>query len=406
MGAPAMDVPSDLTVPQPGSRTAHRVLSAALRRCLTDLVRLPTEGLDQGTIGDYRALLAVVSELGRANPGAVAAVVRSPSVAVWIRCLRQGRQAGIDRRAGFGALVCTMAADLGVMKCLVRPIRTTSFPARIVSLPGRGVLEPQADARALVFSNERFEQETASGPRRLALRRDTDLGEPLSAELAPGFVLATVDENPLAQFEAHPDKQGNALDLGGRPVSVWCDAVRDALGLIEAFLPELREEMDLVLAQLVPVGFDAERHLSASYQESIGTIYASLHPHVMTMAEALIHEFSHNKLNALFELDPVLVNAFAPLFRSPVRPDARPLHGVLLAVHAFLPVARLYERMLADSHPLSTTPDFRRRWSTIIAGNHEAAQVLLEHADPTPIGRGLLDEIAHLDRHFMAAEAP
>ena len=41
--------------------------------------------------------------------------------------------------------------------------------------------------------------------------------------------------------------------------------------------------MDLFLHQVVPVGWDPERHLSASYQEAIGTIYLSLHPSPMTM---------------------------------------------------------------------------------------------------------------------------
>lgn len=406
MLAGVIDPPSDLTLPQPGSRTAYTVLSGALRRCLSELVHLPVDGLEPEMVETYRSLLAVVSTLGRANPGALASVVRSPSVGVWVRCLRPGRQAGIDRRLGLAALVTTMAADLAVMGCLPGPIRTTVFPARVVSLAGRGILVADPDARALLLSNERFEQETPSGRRPLVLRRNADDGDPLFSEIVPGFVLARADENPLADLEAHPDKHGNTLDLGGRPAKTWCEALRDALALLETFVPELRREMDLVLVQLVPVGFDAERHLSASYQESIGTIYASLHPQPMTMAEALIHEFSHNKINALFELDAVLVNAFHPLFRSPVRPDPRPLHGVLLAVHAFLPVARLYERMDAEDHPLSRTPDFRRRFSTIIAGNHEGAQILLEHAEPTPIGRGLLEEIARLDRHFQDLQRP
>src|SRR6185436_4142373 len=104
--------------------------------------------------------------------------------------------------------------------------------------------------------------------------------------------------------------------------------------------------------------YDDHKHLSASYQEAIGTIYLTLHPNLMTMAEAVIHEFSHNKLNALFELDELLENAYWPLYTSPVRPDPRPLHGVVLAVHAFQPVARLYERMTDAGHPRARSPDF------------------------------------------------
>jgi HEXXH motif-containing protein len=116
----------------------------------------------------------------------------------------------------------------------------------------------------------------------------------------------------------------------------------------------------------------------------------------MTMTEALVHEFSHNKLNALFELDDVLDNAFSPLVRSPVRPDPRPLHGVLLAVHAFVPVARLYEKMREAGDERAT----EARFAEIVRINREGTEVLQAHARPTAIGKGLMDELDRWDRHF------
>jgi HEXXH motif-containing protein len=162
--------------------------------------------------------------------------------------------------------------------------------------------------------------------------------------------------------------------------------------------------MDLFIAQVVPVGYDPEKHLSASYQEVIGTIYMTLHPNRMTLSEALIHEFSHNKLNALFELDQVLENAWSPLYTSPVRPDPRPLHGVLLAVHAFLPVARLYEQMIAAGDPFAQSEDFRMRFADIRRINREGAELVLAEARPTPIGRGLFDEIRRWHEHYVRYE--
>jgi HEXXH motif-containing protein len=162
--------------------------------------------------------------------------------------------------------------------------------------------------------------------------------------------------------------------------------------------------MDLYVSQIVPVGVFDSQHLSASYREALGTLYLSLHPNPMTMTEALIHEFQHNKLNALFELDDVLENAFSPLYRSPVRPDPRPLHGVLLAVHAFLPIARLYERMQVDGHAFAAHGSFGTRYRDIVAINQEGAGVVLEHGVPTPIGAGLLDEIRRWDGHYRCRE--
>jgi len=119
----------------------------------------------------------------------------------------------------------------------------------------------------------------------------------------------------------------------------------------------------------------------------------------MTMVEALVHEFSHNKLNALLDLDDVLENAFVPLYPSPVRPDPRPLLGVLLAVHAFVPVARLYEKMqqAGDSRGRAA------RFSQVLEINREGTQLLQAHARPTAVGQGVLDELSRWDRHFAGA---
>jgi HEXXH motif-containing protein len=210
--------------------------------------------------------------------------------------------------------------------------------------------------------------------------------------IAGSMVLATADNSPLRMLEAHPAKAGNAIDLGEKSRGQWARAVGAALDMIARFLPAFRGEIDLVLRQVVPVGWDAEAHLSASYQEALGTVYLSLHPSRLTMAEAIVHEVSHNKLNALFELDPVIENDPAERHASPVRPDPRPLHGVLLAVHAFLPVARLYETMAAAATGAERT-EVERHLARVRAVNAEGAGVLLARGRPTAVGRGIFDEI-------------
>jgi HEXXH motif-containing protein len=123
------------------------------------------------------------------------------------------------------------------------------------------------------------------------------------------------------------------------------------------------------------------------------------------MVEAVIHELQHNKLNALAYHDALLHNAFWPLVASPVRPDPRPLWGVLLAVHAFLPVAELYRLLDEAGHPLAAHPGYRKRWRQIVTGNHEGMTTLLGHAEPTPLGRELLSELSALDERHQALVA-
>ena len=271
-------------------------------------------------------------------------------------------------------LLATFAYELALAGSPAARLSMDRLPRRIVALRGRRALDVPPSVARVTFA-----------PGRVLGLEAAEAREPYHVIDEP-ILLALEDSNPLAMFEAHPDKAGNGVSLGGHSVEAWLASLRASLGLIRAWVPGIADEMATCIELVVPVGFDAGMHLSASYREVIGALYVSPHPDPLTMAEALIHELSHTKLNLLFELDPVLENAFDPLYPSPVRPDPRPLHGVLLAVHAFLAVLRLYERMRAADHPLSRTEAFAARARAIRRGNEEGLAVLAEHARPTPVG--------------------
>jgi HEXXH motif-containing protein len=292
------------------------------------------------------ALLSAVREAMARDPGAVWSAVRRPTIGALIRYARfAGRAAQVLRE-----LVATVSIELALAGALERTVRVPA-PPRVIGLGSRQVWALPAGT-------------IACGPDGVFVE-GRPLGEFVVAAgflaIEDGLVLACVDNNPLAAVEAHPDKQGNAIDLGGRAAEAWVAALREALAIIKDLHAGAGGGDGGGAAAGGAGRVHEQRHLSASYQEAIGTVYLSLHPNPMTMVEALIHEFSHNKLNALFELDAVLENAFSPLYPSPVRPDPRPLHGVLLAVHAFLPVARLYADMLAAGDPRAADPGFIRQ---------------------------------------------
>lgn len=403
---------ADLTIPSPGSTTARSVLAVAL-----DLLRQEVGTLGRGLslspamFEDVRQFHVLRAELATRQRGALESLVARTPIGTLLRCLRNQ-----PSEALMGELLGLVYFELARVGALERPIRQQCPPKRIVSLGGR-----------LAITMPEIPQSITYAPNKLAIALSTQTIEidlEIFADKPPGMselhdgvrvekpyyevddvLLAMVDNNPLSMFEAHPDKQGNAIDLGGKSADEWTRVLRDGLHLIGEFLPDLRREMDLFVQQIVPVGYDEHKHLSASYQEAIGTIYMSLHPSLMTMTEALIHEFSHNKINALFELDEVLENAFSPLYTSPVRPDPRPLHGVLLAVHAFLPVARLYEKMIEAKHPLADNPAFLARYEKLKQINAEGAEVVLQNGRPTAIGKPLMAEIRRWDEYYRAAKS-
>jgi hypothetical protein len=358
--------PRDLTLPEPGSTTARNILSRAVGQCMRELRPL----LRAHAWSAPQDVATMDAVLARVEPGALASILRRPHASALVRTLRETPPG--KGEALLTELIATLAFDLEHMGAIPGPVTLRRQPPRIVSLVARQVV-PLPEA-------------TAERPFHV-IDRDS--------------LLSLADNNPLSMFEAHPDKQGNAIDLGGHPLQEWLDVLRASFALVAEHLPDLREEMALFVQSVVPVGYDPEKHLSASYREALGTVYMTLHPQPLTMTEALIHEFSHNKLNALLELDPVLENAFSPLYKSPVRPDPRPLHGVLLAVHAFVPVARLYEKMREAGDPRAGGTE--ARFAEVVRINREGMQVLEEHARPTPTGRGLMEELIRWDRHFAAA---
>ena len=241
-----------------------------------------------------------------------------------------------------------------------------------------------------------MQQSVKVGPKQTIVYQDhieqsQQTKHPFTALFNNGIKLSTFDSNPLAMDEAHPDKSGNAVSTGGKPIDEWVRSLQQAGEIIAVTLPHWWQEFPLSLQRIVPVGFNEKMHLSASYQEAIGLAYLSLHPDPLIMAEAIIHETQHNKLNVLFWLDSVLYNGNTEWTKSPVRPDMRPLKGVLLAAHAFVPVAAMHAQLIAQQHPISQRHHFTERRRQVLESNTKALTTLREKAKPTKMGEKILE---------------
>ena len=175
------------------------------------------------------------------------------------------------------------------------------------------------------------------------------------------------------------------------------------MGLIEAGIPVWYAELPEALHRIVPVGFEAERHLSASFREAPGVIYMSLHPDPLTMAEAIVHETQHTKLNSMTWLDPILLNGQSHLTVSPIRPDLRPLMGVLMAVHAFVPVAAMHYGLAARDHAITKSPRFHVRRKEVLATNAAGLDTLRKEAEPTEVGARIIGSLVQLHEFLTAA---
>jgi HEXXH motif-containing protein len=401
--------PAFLLLPPAGApvfpRLARKVQLLALRRLLT----FPAGALPARATALGRAQ-AVLAAAARSHKAAVLHALGTPDVLAPLLVL-QG-----DLRPPLPLV------DEAVPNLLLALVRAGALPesliwdapiSRLVDDGGDRVLRFEPPAEALLFAPDGVEARLADGTlvRLVGAGADAPLPEAVRAEsalhpIAHGVRLATVDTNPLADIEAHPGKEGNAISLGGHGEPDWQAALQEAFALIEAGIPTWAEELPHALRRLIPVGYHDQQHLSASYREAPGLAYMTLHPNRVTLAEAIVHETQHGKLNTLLQLDPVLENGRTTWTPSPVRPDLRPLEGVLLAVHAFVPVAAMHKGLADAGHPLSDDPWFRRRRAEVLAGNARGMDILEDKGVWTAAGRRLRDDMRRLHDSLVAAAPP
>jgi len=375
VAVPALDL-AGLTLPDADTAPLRRLLSLHTGLLARDFLALPTpDALSKSSRISLESTLSTDARLA-------ARVLRHPTHAALVDTLRR-RPA--DRLADLDALRTelhlTTLARLAIAGAITTPIHVEKPSAGwpVLRLPELAAT-CRAEGGGLTFSKE-F--------RPVSVTR-------AYVPIVGGLQLALTDNNPLVDVQQHPERPGNPLELGDRTLDEWLAALRDAVERIERYLPALASELRSVVTTIVPVGFHAERHFSCSYEGAVGALYLSLHPNPMTMTEALVHEFQHNKLNMAFRLDPLLTNAWSPLYPSPVRPDPRPLHGVAMALHAFVPVAELYRRMSDANDPLTKGRDWDRRFREVRALNAEAASVVFPNARATTPGRTFFDDLQRL----------
>ncbi len=370
--------PMSLTLPTPGDGTLAALRTRYLRRTARLLLEAPAGPL--WLVHAHASVRDALAGVLTRRPADLYGALSLPQVG------------GPIHAGDLGEAIPQLLTELARRRALGPEGVWWPGPVRRLLAPVLGVVNELGTERAgMVFRDG--EVETAPGE----IWPLDGAGPRVFHPMRQGGWFAEADNNPLATLEAHPDKEGNALSLGAATVADWLTALDDARGLLRTALPTLAEEHRSLLATVVPVGGPMERSLSASYQEVIGLVYVSLHPSRLKMAEALVHEVQHNKLNLVAHVDPLLVDGGAGLYPSPVRPDPRPLWGVLLAVHAFLPVAAMFRALADQGHPLAATEASRARFREVLDVNHDGMAVVRAHARPTELGARLLEEMDTLE---------
>jgi hypothetical protein len=119
-----------------------------------------------------------------------------------------------------------------------------------------------------------------------------------------------------------------------------------------------------------------EHASSSSAKDVPGAIFVTVHDEVQAI-EAIVHESAHQHL-FMYEVAAPLVDPHdTDLYRSPLRDDARPLRGLMLAHHALAYISAYYADALAT--PIAEAADLERKLDRARRMMLSAQDVILEN---------------------------
>ncbi|PCI31634.1 MAG: hypothetical protein COB53_12955 [Elusimicrobia bacterium] len=176
---------------------------------------------------------------------------------------------------------------------------------------------------------------TAASGVRGTPRELTPITETLWVEYRDPLVLQPIRVHGVHQ----PTPQGEA-----RFAETLSAAMQHVGEVDQPLYDEISDYLRLIIPLDNPSGMGS---VSSSYKDLRGALCLSHSDDLLLQAETIVHEFCHQKMNLLFAVDPLIKPGQAgEVVYSPLRPDPRRLHGMLLGAHAFVNVTRYLLRVL------------------------------------------------------------
>jgi len=167
------------------------------------------------------------------------------------------------------------------------------------------------------------------------------------------------------------------------------DLVR-ASNLIEVTWPAAWEEIRRTVRYVVP--FRSQGRDSFTRGRTLGAVYLSWRRgDPLWLAEMLVHEARHNRLNLLQRRTRLYRNDDELRYWSPWRQTNRPFMGILHGVYAFTGVARFHGLLIVKGHPI--TPLGIRRIMEESDRVVSMLRLLNRHGQWTTSGQKALEEL-------------
>ena len=191
------------------------------------------------------------------------------------------------------------------------------------------------------------------------------------------------DIDPYRTFDA-PEAPAR---LDAAEFAVWCARLDDAWAHLVTVHPRHVPEVAAIAPVVVPVPRRGGL-VATSSAAAFGAFCLTPPTAAAALAETVVHELQHSKLNALLDLVPLQKPDADRLCYAPWRRDPRPLGGLLHGIYAFTGVAEFW----------------RARWSRTRAP--EAAFMAAHHREQVRAAvasLGAAPELTDLGARFLAA---
>ncbi|TYB45282.1 HEXXH motif domain-containing protein [Actinomadura chibensis] len=343
----------------------------------------------------------LLARIQDADPRAVDAVLRYPTVGEWAR--RTLAEPGAARPGEYAALAAAAAVRAGFRAEIEVPARSGS-----VVLPGLGRAPVPGRASALVRTGPGGAEITA-GDVRTRLPADVHEDAPgwealrrLTAShrgAAVAFLLDDHDPDRMPGGERLPHR------LPADELESWRSTLADAWRILVDHHRPAAEEVAALITVLTPLAPPARGMSSASSRDVFGSVALSSPPDAAHFAVTLVHEVQHAKLAALLDLVRLTRPDDGSTYYAPWREDPRPTAGLLQGAYAHLAIAafwRTQRRHEEGAAALRAGGDFAR-WR---AATEYVIRTLAGSGRLTPEGALFVDEMGRTVRAWLDEPVP
>jgi HEXXH motif-containing protein len=303
----------------------------------------------------------ILVDVEKRAPDVVRQILLYPSVGTWlVRAIRRIRGIVDDNVPIWVVMgyLSSMAVAAAVRAGI--DVKTTALVWRgWINLPTLGQFEVAADGSTCM---------ARLWAKDSAIFLESAEGEWNSLDQARSFPLrvhhSTADGRTMRWRldDTDPYREFTALQPPGRLASrdfeTWCRKLDRAWEILVEEHPDYVTEVLAAEPVIVPTG-PMGGFVASSSASSFGAIRAVMPETPSAMAETLLHEIQHSKLNALLDLVPLHCSGSERLCYAPWRRDPRPLGGLLHGIYAFVGVTEYwYRRWRSQPGPSDRTAAF------------------------------------------------